>query len=117
MSRDWRLFVNDILQSCQKARRYTTGMTQQEFLADDMTSDAVLRNLEIIGEAAKHVPADVRQAIPQIDWTKVGGMRNWLAHAYFGLDVDIVWDVIENKLPELEQAVQAYVDELPGEQE
>jgi uncharacterized protein with HEPN domain len=110
MSRDWRLFINDILQSCEKVRRYTIGMTQAQFLADDRTYDAVLRNLEIIGEAAKRLPIDVRQNMPQIEWAKIAGMRDWLAHAYFGLDADIIWDVVESKLPELEQAVQGFND-------
>jgi uncharacterized protein with HEPN domain len=108
MSREWRLFVNDILQACERARRYTAGMTQAQFLANDMAYDAVLRNLEIIGEAAKRLPSDVRQRMPQIEWPKIAGMRDWLAHAYFGLDADIVWDVITNKLPELERTVSAF---------
>ena len=75
-----------------------------------MAYDAVLRNLEIIGEAAKRIPPDVRLKMPEIEWMKIAGMRDWLAHAYFQVNADIVWDVIEHKLPELEQAIQAFKD-------
>ena len=109
MSRDWRLFLGDILQSCAKVRRYTAGMRQPQFLADERTYDAVVRNIELIGEAAKRLPPDVCQAMPQIEWRKIAGMRDWLAHGYFGIDPDILWDVIQNKVPELvEQAILAY---------
>lgn len=68
MSRDWRLFLNDILRSCEKVRRYTAGMTQPQFLADERTYDAVVRNLESIGEAVKRLPPEICQQMPQIEW-------------------------------------------------
>lgn len=71
MSRDWRLYVKDILQCCEKICRFTAGMTTEQFLVDDRTYDAVLRNLEIIGEAAKRLPPDVRARIPQLEWKKI----------------------------------------------
>lgn len=108
MSRDWQLYLNDLLLGCEKIRRYTAGMDRSQFLTDERTYDAVVRNLEIIGEAAKHTPEDVRRQMPQIEWRKIAGMRDWLAHAYFGIDPDILWDVIENKVRELEQAVRTF---------
>lgn len=117
MSRDWRFFLHDILQSCDRIGRYCQGMTRERLLADERTYDAVVRNLEVIGEAAKHLPDEVRAHIPQIEWRKVAGMRDWLAHAYFGIDEDILWDVVENKIPKLKLAVQAYQDsESAGEE-
>ena len=104
------MFVNDILDSCEKIRIYTAGMGANGFLADRCVYDASLRNLEIIGEAAKHLPTEVRAQIPGIEWTKIAGMRDWLAHAYFGLDDEIIWNVIETRLPELERAVRAFND-------
>ncbi len=68
----------------------------------------MLRNLEIIGEAAKRIPPEIRQKLSNIEWTKIAGMRDWLAHAYFQVNADIVWDVIENKLPELEQSIETF---------
>jgi uncharacterized protein with HEPN domain len=110
MSREWQSFVDDILESCHRVRRYTAGLDQTGLIGHQMAYDAVLRNLEIIGEAAKHISPEVRQKMPQIEWTKIAGMRDWLAHGYFHVNADIVWDVIVNKLPELEQTVQDFKD-------
>lgn len=110
MSRDWRMFLEDILEACRRTRIYTTGLDQDALVGNPMAYDAVLRNLEIIGEAAKRIPPDARELMPNIEWAKIAGMRDWLAHAYFSVNADIVWDVIENKLPELEQTVQALKD-------
>jgi uncharacterized protein with HEPN domain len=114
MSREWRLYLNDMLKGCEKARRYTAGMDRQAFLEDERTYDAVVRNLEIIGEAAKRIPDDVRRRVTGVEWRKIAGMRDWIAHAYFGLDPDILWDVIANKVPELMQSLQVLEDEDPS---
>jgi uncharacterized protein with HEPN domain len=110
MSRDWRSFLDDILESCRRVRSYTSGSDQAGLVSNAMAYDAVLRNLEIIGEAAKRIPADVRLQMPQVEWTKIAGMRDWLAHGYFNVNADIVWDVVENKLPNLAQTIQAFKD-------
>ena len=86
MSRDWRLYWRDILSFCERVDRYTSGMDLATFEADDRTYDAVLRNLELIGEAAKQLPPEARGLAPQIEWRKIAGMRDMLAHAYFGID-------------------------------
>lgn len=110
MSRDWRFLLDDILECARRVRTYTVGMGQESLAANQLVYDAVLRNLEIVGEAAKRIPIEVRQQMAQIEWSKIAGMRDWLAHAYFHVNKDIVWDVVANKLPELETAVQAFVD-------
>ncbi|HEY5312790.1 MAG TPA: DUF86 domain-containing protein [Pirellulales bacterium] len=109
MSRDWRLYLNDILQCCQKIRRYTIGLSQQQLLDDERNCDAVVRNLEIIGEAAKRLPPEVCGRMPDVQWRKIAGMRDWLAHAYFAIDGDILWDVVDSKIPELEHAVDTFL--------
>ena len=85
MSRDWRLSWEDILVACQKVQRYTAGLDLNGLLADERTYDAVLRNLEIIGEAAKSIPKDVRDRAAGVDWRGIIGLRDILAHAYFSI--------------------------------
>ena len=107
MSRDWRLNWADIQLSCRKIQRYTAGMDQAAFMADERTYDAVVRNLAIIGEAAKQLPDEARSLAYQIEWRKIAGMRDVLIHAYFGIDDATLWDVISNKVPELLAAMDA----------
>jgi uncharacterized protein with HEPN domain len=83
MSRELRLYLADIQVACEKVLRYTNGMEFEQFLADDRTFDAVLRNLQIIGEAVKNIPDDVRERNPEIEWRKIAGLRDVLAHTYF----------------------------------
>jgi uncharacterized protein with HEPN domain len=114
MSRDWRVYLDDIAQSCDKIRRFTRDLTAAQFRADDRTYDAVLRNLEVIGEAAKHVPQSVRDRMPDVAWRKVAGLRDMIAHAHFGIDDSIVWDIIETRVPELQDAIERFLDESDG---
>ncbi len=111
MSRDEALYLADILRACIKIRRYLAGRGREEFLSDERTYDAVLRNLQIIGEAAKRVGAATRRSTPSIDWRKIAGFRDIVVHEYFGIDNTILWDVVANKVPELEKAVRATTGE------
>jgi uncharacterized protein with HEPN domain len=110
MSREWRLYLADMQTDCEKVRRFTAGMSREAFFSDDRTYHAVIHCLLIVGEAAKHVPDDFRQRMPAIEWRRIAGMRDWLAHIYFAVNNDILWDLIENKVPELLQVVRAFVD-------
>jgi uncharacterized protein with HEPN domain len=112
--RDWRLYAEDIAQSCKRIRRYVAGMTYDAFVADERTWDAVMRNLEIIGEAAKNLPDDVVVHAPDVDWRKVRGMRDVLAHGYFSLDPKVVWNTATTKIDEVEAAVLALLRRFPG---
>jgi uncharacterized protein with HEPN domain len=109
MSRDARLYLEDILEACDKVRRFTEGMSQAQFLKDERTYDAVVRNLQIIGEAAKRVPSEFQSDLPQVEWRKAAGLRDMLTHAYFGIDADILWDVIRNRLPPMASAIRAFL--------
>lgn len=106
MSRDWRLYLGDIEEAAAKVLRYTAGLDAAGFKADDKTRDAVLRNLEIIGEAAKHIPQEARDQYPTLEWRKIAGFRDIVAHAYFGIDDAILWDIVSNKVPELLAALK-----------
>lgn len=108
-ARDWRLFADDIIESCGKVRRYLAGMDYEAFVADERTRDAVIRNIEIIGEAAKNLPEEVIAKASEVEWRKVRGMRDVIAHGYFGLDVRLVWDIAKTKLEGLEAAVRALI--------
>jgi uncharacterized protein with HEPN domain len=87
MSRDWTFFLEDIQESSSRVVRYTQGMTFEQFKADNKTYDAVMRNLEIIGEAAWRLPDDVRAMMPDIEWSKATSLHNIVAHAYFGISL------------------------------
>ena len=108
MSRDWTLYLDDILESCNKIQRYTKDMTLRQFTQDEKTYDAVVRNLEIIGEAAKQIPDDVRGQLPRIEWRKIGALRDVIAHAYFGIDNEILWDLVQHKVPELKRSIESF---------
>ena len=103
--RDWRLYADDIVEACGKIRRFIAGMDYDTFAADERTRDAVVRNLEVIGEAAKHLPEEVTGKAPQIPWRLICGMRDVLAHAYFGLSLKVVWDTATTQVEQLETAV------------
>ncbi len=105
MSRDPALYLADIAASCRLILEYTHGITAAEFRSDRKTIDAVVRNLEVIGEAVKRLPASAKDRRPDVDWRKIAGLRDILIHAYFGIDLDIVWDVVANKIPALLEAV------------
>ena len=111
MSRDELMYLQDIADSCERLLRYTSGWTKEQLIADEKTYDAVVRNLEILGEAAKHVSDELRSKIHDVQWRKIAGMRDLLAHAYFGIDNNILWDVVKNKVPHLLESVTAFLNE------
>ena len=106
MPRDYKQKIDDILESITLIHEYITDMSYETFLADRKTQDAVIRNLEIIGEAAKTLPDELKAKMPEIEWHKIVALRNILTHEYFGVNLKIIWDVIQNKLTELEASCQ-----------
>ena len=104
MPRDYRLYVDDILEAVRRIQNYTRDMDYKSFSSDLKTQDAVIRNLEIIGEAARHLPPEKTRKAPGIEWPKILGLRNILTHEYFGVNLPIIWDLVEHKLDSLSQA-------------
>ena len=110
MPKDYKVFLEDILEAIQKIRDYTDGLSLQAFTSDAKTLDAVIRNLEIIGEAAKQIPQHIRSLRPEVEWKRIGRLRDILIHQYFGVDTQIIWDIVQNKLTPLEQAIRALLE-------
>ena len=110
MSRSIRLYLEDILTSGGKVKRYTQGMTFEDFPTDERTYDAVVRNLQIIGEAVKNIPQEIRLKYPECEWRKIAGLRDILAHAYFSLEDETLWDIVETKITPLLEVVQRIIE-------
>ncbi|MGI0491018.1 DUF86 domain-containing protein [Alkalinema pantanalense CENA528] len=106
MSRNLRLYLEDILHACTKIQRYTQGLTFEQFVADEKTIDAVARNLQIIGESVKQIPQDIRDRAPAIEWRKIAGLRDILAHAYFQVEDEVLWDIVQTKIQPLQEQIQ-----------
>jgi uncharacterized protein with HEPN domain len=104
--RDPELLVEDMLEALRKIGSYTAGLDNQSFLRDEKTIDAVVRNLEILGEAARQIPGDYAGDHPNVPWPKITGLRNRIAHDYFGLDLDIIWQIVRNDLPPLKAPME-----------
>ncbi|MFH1117455.1 MAG: DUF86 domain-containing protein [Pseudomonadota bacterium] len=111
MPRDYRLYMDDILESCQKIRQFTHGVSFQEFKEDVMVQDAVMRNFEIIGEAVNHLPDQIKSLYHDVELADIVGFRNILAHGYFEIKLETVWSAIEEGLPDLEQQTKALLGE------
>ena len=99
--RDDRLLLLDMLESAEKIQRYTANLNFEEFLENEMVLDAVARNFEIIGEAANRISTDFKNSHPQIEWTRMTGLRNRIIHDYFGIDHEIMWTIIQDNISPL----------------
>ena len=98
--------MEDIIEFALKVQSYTSGLDQADFIANGMTYDATLRNLELIGEAATHIPEEIQSARPDIPWRLIIATRNRLIHAYLGIDDDTIWSIIQDDIPTLLSALQ-----------
>ena len=101
-----------MLEATERIERYVVGLDQLGFLADEKTSDAVVRNLEIPGEAAAHVPEDFKVRTPDLEWPRIVGLRNRVVHGYFAVDLELIWRIVVSDLPSLVSRLRALRDSL-----
>lgn len=112
MTRDVQDYIEDIAEQIRKIEKFTAKITTvEDFRENEMAVYACIRALEIMGEAVKHVPDDFRQKYPQIPWRKIAGIRDVLIHAYFGVDVRVIWQTINISLPEIEPVFEKILTE------
>ena len=115
MQRAHDLYLKDILDAVRKIENYTENLSYEEFLKDELRQDGVVKNLEVIGEAVKNIPDDLRNKKPDVEWKKIAGLRDILTHEYFGINLEIVWDVIWNKIPGLKMNVIDLLSEIKNQ--
>ncbi len=108
--RDPCLFLTDILEAVGRIEEYIEGYDFERFVNDRKTVDAVLRNLEIIGEAARNIPDEVRERYPSVPWRRIVGLRNVVVHHYFGVDLSVVWVIVSSQLEELKEEIEKIVE-------
>jgi len=104
--RSWKFRLDDILDAIEKIERYTRGFDFKQWQQDDKTVDAVVRNIEVIGEAATHLPIEIQEQYKDIPWGMMKGIRNVLAHEYFGIDLKIIWKTVKEDLPALKKLLE-----------
>jgi len=112
MKREVIDFINDIIDAAGKVEKFTKGMTYEDFCRDDKTVFAVIRAIEVIGEAVKNIPDEIRNSYPEIPWKSMAGMRNKVIHQYFGVDLKVVWETVKLRIPEIKPQFEKILKNL-----
>ncbi len=110
--KDPKIFLEHILESIREIERHVKNMPEKKFMDDVKTQDAVIRRVEIIGEATKNLPSDFKRKNPKIEWREIASMRNKLIHEYFGIDLDLVWFVVNNDIPKLKKQIENLLEKF-----
>ena len=109
--KDPLVFIGHIAESIEKIENFSKGLSKEDFFKDEMRQSAIVRQIEIIGEASKNITGSFRNKYPNVPWKAIIGTRDKLIHAYFKVDMDIVWDVVENELPKLKEQINSIMNE------
>jgi len=112
MKREYKLFIRDIKECIGHINEFVGNMDFNDFVSDDKTSSAVVRKLEIIGEAAKNIPNEIRQKYKELPWSDMARMRDKIIHSYFAVDYEVVWKTVKERLPEIKPKIDAILEEL-----
>ena len=115
MKREYKLFIQDIKECIEQIDKFVGTMALEEFKADEKTSSAVVRKLEIIGEATKNVPKEIRQKYKELPWSDMARMRDKIIHSYFVVDYEVVWKTIKERLPEIKPKIDAILEDLESQ--
>jgi uncharacterized protein with HEPN domain len=110
--REPELLLKDIEESIKKIKVYTKGMSFEMFQNDDKTIDAVIRNFEIIGEAANRIPDEIKDKFTEVNWHRIRGFRNRIVHDYMGVDLEIIWEIIEKNIDELQEQIEEIIRKI-----
>ena len=112
MKRDITLYIGDIIENIDDAQRFIGGVTYESFIDDKKTVNAVIRSIEVIGEASKHIPSDIRAKRPDVPWKDMAGMRDKCIHDYVGIDFEVIWTAVKDELSAIRPKIQSLLDEL-----
>jgi len=115
MPKAYRVYLDDILESIEKIEKYTKDISYKEFIQNTLLIDGVTRNLGIIGEAVKNLPLELRKKYPIVEWKKIAGLRDIIIHEYSGINLEIIWDIVVNKISELKTSAKKIIEDIEKE--